>query len=112
MQGRVERRVDAEPTLVDALAPVDALEVLAHLLDEVRRLGGTLAVDVEAEEARLGLAGLVLPDVLLLEHALEDVVSSLPGAVRKIDGGKSPRTLGETGQERGLLEGRARGLAC
>ena len=47
----IERRVDPQAALVDALAAVLPLEVLAHLLEEVRRDRGRVLAQVQAERA-------------------------------------------------------------
>ena len=55
----VERRVDAQAALVDALAAVLPLQVLAHLLEEVRGDRGRLPAQVQAERLALGRLGLL-----------------------------------------------------
>src|SRR5207249_553208 len=88
--------------LVDPLAAVLALEVLAHLLEEVRGDRGPVLPELEAKRLGLGLLGLLGRDVLLLDHAVEDVIAPGQRAVGMLDGGEAGRVLGETRDQRRL----------
>ena len=104
LQAGVERGLDGEAALVDQLRAVARVEVLAHLLEEVR--GERVALRVLApqhDRLLLGGVGLRLRDVALVSHALQDVRAPAHGAahvhVRAVAPGlEDPR------DRRGLVE--------
>ena len=104
LRARVERRVDAQAALVDALAAVLALEVLADLLEEVRCDRGRIAVQVQAQRLRLRGVGLLAADVLLRGHPVEHVVAAGERALGVVDRRQPGRVLGHAGDERRLGE--------
>ncbi len=101
----IEGRVDPEAPLVDALAPVLLLEILADRLQEVGGDRRRLATDVEAEGELLGGGRLLGGDVLLLRHAVQDVVAALEGVVGVFHRGEAGGVLGKAGQEGGFGQG-------
>ena len=90
----IERGVHAQPALVDALAAVFALEVLAHLLQEVGGQRGRLAAQLQVQGLEPGPGRPPRRDVLLLRHAVQHVVAPLQGAVGVCMGGEAGRGSG------------------
>ncbi len=89
LHAEVEGGVDPEAALVDALATVFPFEVLADLLQEVRGDRGRVSTDMQPQGEAFRGHRLLGGHVLLLGHAIEDVVAALLRAVRVLDGGEA-----------------------
>ncbi len=84
LQGQVERRLDREALLVKLLRAVRALQIFAHLLDEIRRGRlGRCRLSLHDDRLLLGCVGVGLRDVTDISHPLQDVIAAA-GRARQI----------------------------
>ncbi len=100
----IERGVDAEALMREALV-ADALDEL--IVDEIDEVGGFAGVDVgwgEAEGLGLGAAGLGGGDGTGLDHGVEDDVAALHCALGVLIGGEVVGALDHASEEGGLGE--------
>ena len=81
LQRQVERCLDGEALLVQLLRAVRALQVLAHLLDEIRRrrLGGR-GLPLDDHRLLLRRVRVGLRDVADIRHPLQHVIAAARGA--------------------------------
>ena len=105
LQLRVERRPHREAVLVEHLRAVLLLEVLAYFLDEVRRDARRLRRRA-ARDDRLLLrrVGLLLREVVLVRHPLQDDVAALRRALHVDERALALRRLENARDERRFLE--------
>ena len=108
----IERGVDAEALVGEALV-ADALDEL--IVDEIDEVGGFAGVDVgrsEAEGLGFGAAGFGGGDGAGLDHGVEDEVAALHGALGMAVGIEVAGALDHAGEQGGFGECRADGGLC
>ena len=106
LQSHVEGRADAESVLVELLRAEVRLDVLPHLLDEVRRDGvgrrRKPAVTIGVSSRRVGVR---LGDVADSRHARQGVVAPAQRVLHVDVGALAARGLDDAGDQRRLLHG-------
>src|ERR1700722_11046982 len=86
LQVHIERSVDAQAALKDAIVTVFILEIAADVFDEI--WGERIRIVLQMKLDRLGARfnGLLRGEYAVLKHGIDHQIASPQGAVRMIDG--------------------------
>ncbi len=110
LQVEIERRVDAQARAMHLVDAILALQLPPHLLHKVRRLVVGRRLQVQPQRRCLGGIGLLLRDLVVVQHLLDDQVAALQRALGIAHRRVILRALGQRRQQ--AASGSVRSRAC
>ena len=99
----VQRGVDAQAAFVDGFGAVGGFEILANVLEEIRRQIVARILDVQAQGSFLGGGFLDGRDFSLFHHLMENQIAAGERA-RRIDERRIDGAANHSGEQRGFLQ--------